>query len=214
MKLIVASDLHCSPLMEDWRRAKIEQLMKYIDEKASQDYLPVLAGDIVDYVEFREGVIRDVFCQKVGDWARKYTRLKGNHDRMAELPGYMIIDGTYIAHWDQFDPIWGKILCWFLYLPLPMPKFIYNLYRTPSKLKTKGELRQYESSVALLERRALEFCAENGFKAIIGGHTHSEFVMKREGYVIANAGDFLDSWSWLIGDTVNNEWKVEYLDST
>lgn len=214
MKLIVAGDLHCSPLMEDWRKAKIEGLMKYIDEKASQDYLPVLAGDIVDYLEFHEEIRGDDFCQKVEDWAKKYIRLKGNHDRMAELPDHVIKDGTYIAHWDKFDPIWGKFLCWVLYLPFPMPKLIYKLYRTPSKLKIKGELRQYRESIARLEYRALRFCAQSGFKAIIGGHTHSEFVMKREGYVIANTGDFVDSWSWVIGDTVSNEWKVEYLDST
>jgi len=192
MKLLIVSDIHANPLITEQRKAKIKQLMEYCEQKEKEDYQVILAGDILDILEFGiRKLLADDFCRNVWAWANERERLRGNHDNEYYLPKFKIIDGIYIAHGHQWDYLWSKIPIY----RFPLPDWLIRKYRTPAK--KKGQLLDYHLATAQIEYEAMKFCIKKGYRACLFGHTHSPFTLKREGYILANSGDLVDSFSFL-----------------
>jgi len=191
--------------MEEDRGEKISSLMEHCLKMEKEGYKIILPGDIVDILEFGlEAIKRDDFCRAVWYWANHSgrIRLKGNHDAEPNLPASVVIDDIYISHWSAFDMLWG----WLPIYRFPVPDWIVRRYKTPAK--KKGELLDYHLSTAQIEFEATKFCVKKGYRAVVGGHTHSPFVLDREGYKLANSGDMVDSFTWLEGDTETNVWRL------
>ncbi|MBA7625163.1 hypothetical protein ES703_32588 [subsurface metagenome] len=195
MNILITSDWHRGP--EEALPPNLAQLIRHIREKLDNGWKVVLAGDIFDALEYGwpafnndplVGVIRGLI-------AGGAILLEGNHDSKSpyfpQLKNFFI-DGIYISHWDEFDLVWG----WLPISRFPVPDCIRKWYRTPRKLK-EGNLQDWHVSTAACEYRATQFAAKHGYKAIIGGHTHSGVVINREGLIVANSSDFVDSCRWL-----------------
>ena len=78
-RLLIASDLHINPIMDDEHRSKIDKLIKY----ASQSKRTIiLAGDIFDYLEFGwDRILADPYCADKYQWVINQIYLNGNHDK-------------------------------------------------------------------------------------------------------------------------------------
>lgn len=206
-KYLVSSDWHCNPAMEEGRRARIRSFMRYCVRKENDSYGVVLPGDLLDILEFGSNAIhQDPFCREVAEWAHGRNRIRGNHDAEPGLPPYIVIDGIYISHWHEFDMLWG----WLPIREFPVPAWLVRLYKTPAS--RKGELLDYHLSTIQVEYRATKMCVKKGYRGIVGGHTHAPFTQRREGYLVANCGDMVDSFSWLELNTTTLEAEVRRLE--
>ncbi len=113
---------------------------------------------------------------------------------------YIQLDGVWYTHGSQFDP---TIVYW--WQPLEhifwkwMPWIYPRIFGSPSILKNAGRDKSYSKLVSLVESNAQDW-AEGGEtdKSLAFGHTHSEFIKHRSLHFLANAGDFVDSCSYLV----------------
>lgn len=196
MNILISSDWHLSP--EGDIPPELDKFHDYTFLKLDQGWKVVLSGDIFIALECGWPAF---LCSKaarvVGRMiVRGAILLEGNHDR--NCPYFpqrkqIVLDGNYISHWDQFDLLWS----WLPISRFPVPDCIRKWYRTPGKSKRQGKLQDWHISTATCEYRATLFAAKHSYKAVIGGHTHSGVVIDREGLIVANCGDFVDSFSWL-----------------
>ena len=196
MNILITSDWHRRPGKD--LPTNLARFIRYIRGKLDDGWTIVLAGDIFDALEYGwpafqgDPLIEDLH-RLIVDGA---VDLEGNHDRECPyLPQLknVLIDDIYISHWDEFDLLWS----WLPISRFPVPNFIRKWYRTPKKLKDQGKLQDWHISTATCEYRATQVAARQGYKAVIGGHTHSGVIINREGLKVANCGDFVDSFTWV-----------------
>ncbi len=209
-KYIIASDLHCNPIIDSERKRKILQFKRYCDKSNME---VILAGDIFDSLEFGwKKILENDFCADMFEWTTNKIYLEGNHDRTrpdgSKAYKYAIVDSVYISHWHQFDLLWG-------FLPLDtfwLPDWLIRTYKTPAKVKEGMKGLDYHLMTAQVEYVAMHFLFKNFYDALIGGHTHSQFYMEREGCLLANCGDFVDSMTFAELDIFKLDIKIKSLD--
>ncbi len=204
-KILLFSDSHIDQLFSDVEMQATIKCLDEIDRYKKRGYIVIAAGDIFNVLENGMGLFEDVFCSEVKERCGEWEWLQGNHDRLPELPDHLIIDNCYFCHGHQFELLWG----WIPIRVLPVPAFIQRLYRTPAQ--KKGKLNDYQKATTACEYQATIFMVKNQYKLLGFGHTHSPVEMNREGYILTNDGDLVDSKTVELINTETYEFKREVI---
>jgi UDP-2,3-diacylglucosamine pyrophosphatase LpxH len=202
---IVISDLH---LGSDVCQAKL--LEEFLLWAVDRCRVLVINGDIFDDLNFKRLTRRHFACLKIirRNTDRDDFRLvwvRGNHDGpidiMSHIVGVDILDEyvydnglvrLLILHGDQFDtfttayPWLTEIACGiFYYIQKWMPHQAARWVRRISK--------RWQRNSQLIERRAIEYARNHGFRYVTCGHTHLPLVSHHDGVMYVNSGTWIES---------------------
>jgi UDP-2,3-diacylglucosamine pyrophosphatase LpxH len=201
---LVISDLH---LGSDVCQAKLlEEFLLWAVEHCDQ---LVINGDIFDDLNFKRLTKRHFACLKIirrnsdrGDFHLVWVR--GNHDGPADIVSHIVgveIRDEYvfhgraiellILHGDQFDtfttayPWLTEIACGgFYFVQKFMPHRAARWIRRISK--------KWQRNSQLIERRAVEFARNRGFRYVTCGHTHLALESRHDGILYLNSGTWTE----------------------
>lgn len=201
MNVILTSDWHLSPF--SIRNDILEHLL-YLEEKANQGYKVLVLGDWVDTLEFGKEAYGNMIDSLL-NFHPNFVWFKGNHNPDVGISS-LIIDDVYFSHGHQWCMLWG----WLPIYRFPIPKCLWKLYRTPAKEKEQN-LTSYHILTIQIESTAAIWGVRNKFRGVAFGHTHSPHVNYREGITTINSGDWIDSFSWIEGNTETNTWELKRL---
>jgi UDP-2,3-diacylglucosamine pyrophosphatase LpxH len=159
----------------------------------------------------------------------KVVFIPGNHDRAFRAfrkikIGKIKIQNEYIihehkkkyvvVHGDEFDAftrhhIILSIMIDKMYVGLiKMTSFFKWLFKANFSLYAKRHTSKYNNLVIKIKKAALKYAKSMDMDGIIIGHTHwPEIFTDLDGITYANAGDWLDSCSYVV---VGDEIKLEY----
>lgn len=159
----------------------------------------------------------------------KVVYIPGNHDRAFKAfkkitLGEIKIRNEYVIknyekrfvviHGDEFDAftrnhiiisiLLDQLYSWFVRII----KGMKNIFGINIPLSSKKSSKNYRNIVEKIKLAALAFAKSRKIKGVIIGHTHwPEIVKNKKGFIYANAGDWMDTCSYLV---VNDEIKLEY----
>lgn len=202
---LVISDLH---LGSGVCQAKL--LEGFLNWSVSHSRELVINGDIFDDLNFKRLTKRHFACLKIirknsdrDDF--KLVWVRGNHDGPADIishiVGVEILDEyvyrndkiqLLILHGDQFDTFitqykWlTEISCGvFYYIQKWMPHRAARWIRRISK--------RWQRNSELIERRASEYAASQGYSHVTCGHTHFPMVSMVDGVQYLNSGTWTEA---------------------
>jgi UDP-2,3-diacylglucosamine pyrophosphatase LpxH len=202
---IVISDLH---LGSDVCQAKLlEEFLIWAVDHCDE---LVINGDVFDDLNFKRLTKRHFACLKVirrntdrADFRLVWVR--GNHDGPIEvishIVGVEILDEyiydngrirLLILHGDQFDtfttayPWLTEIACGiFYYIQKWMPHRAARWIRRISK--------RWQRNSELIERRAVEYARNRGFRFVTCGHTHLPLISEHDDVFYVNSGTWTEA---------------------
>ncbi len=202
---LVISDLH---LGSDVCQARLlEEFLLWAVEHCDQ---LVINGDIFDDLNFKRLTKRHFACLKIirrnsdrDDFRLVWVR--GNHDGPAEtishIVGVEILDEyvyhnrqirLLILHGDQFDsfttgyPWFTEIACGaFYYIQKYMPHRAARGIRRITK--------RWQRNSELIERRAVNYARNRGFRYVTCGHTHLALATRHDDIFYVNSGTWTES---------------------
>jgi UDP-2,3-diacylglucosamine pyrophosphatase LpxH len=202
---IVISDLH---LGSDVCQAKLlEEFLIWAVEHCDE---LVINGDVFDDLNFKRLTKRHFACLKVirRNTDRDDFRLvwvRGNHDGPIEVISHIVgveildeyvfdngIIRLLILHGDQFDtfttayPWLTEIACGiFYYIQKWMPHRAARWVRRISK--------RWQRNSELIERRAVEYARNRGYRFVTCGHTHFPLRSEHVDVVYVNSGTWTEA---------------------
>ena len=219
---VVISDLH---LGSDICQAKLlEEFLIWAVEHCDQ---LVINGDIFDDLNFKRLTKRHFACLKVirRNTDRTDFRLvwvRGNHDGpidiISHVVGVDILDEyvfdnhrirLLILHGDQFDtivtvnPLLTDFACAvFYFIQKWMPHRASRFIRRISK--------KFQRNSQLIERRAVEYARDRGFRFVTCGHTHLPLVARHDDVLYVNSGTWTESPPCPFVAVQGDEVRLEY----
>jgi UDP-2,3-diacylglucosamine pyrophosphatase LpxH len=212
MKRYIASDFHVRNQVTDYGR--VMDFLSLVDEDADEflilgDWLELLWSNIT--ILLSVSPYRDVIEKIKSIAARKPVKIvAGNHDWnlslfASALAPIVIVpefaeNGVYYCHghefdWESFiigtpvDPIWWSNALPFV-LPLGFGFLLLNILLGREK-------DVYNWAIELIHERASRSARARGYHSVVFGHTHFPIVEVRDGISLYNAGDIIDSYSYL-----------------
>ena len=213
MRIWAVSDLH---IADDSHLGALDQFVTLA--RRHQPDILVLNGDIGDPWKVAWPQVLETeswwkLCHLVHNRVEQSTIwIPENHDYSAKskyLPGATLVHGRYdvgdytFMHGWQFDISWNLIHRFCFWLSEKYPKLAVTLYQqlygkhTPSKLKygnsPVAKPEEWNEHVGIIHLRARSWAKRNNRRLLIG-HTHCPTPFDG---LIADSGDFLDSFSWL-----------------
>jgi UDP-2,3-diacylglucosamine pyrophosphatase LpxH len=201
---IVISDLH---LGSDVCQAKL--LEDFLNWAVDHCSMLVINGDIFDDLNFKRLTKRHFACLKIirrnsdrEDFHLVWVR--GNHDGpidiISHIVGVEILDEyifdngiikLLILHGDQFDtfttayPLLTDVACGiFYYIQKYMPHRAARWIRRISK--------RWQRNSQLIERRAIEYARNHGYRYVTCGHTHLPLTSRHDGVLYVNTGTWIE----------------------
>ena len=199
-KIHIISDIHLgSPV------CRVEKVLEVLDIPCDK---LIINGDLFDSFNLKRFNSEHwQVLSKIRKLSKKIPVIfcKGNHDGNIEVISTLIgVDFVYeyemlwnnkkifICHGDRFDGWASKqFLSEFftgLYYFIQRVDGKTRQFSTWLKLKSKQILKTHEK----LESRAIKFARNNGYDAILVGHSHLEARIEQEGVLYVNSGSFTE----------------------
>jgi len=213
MRRYIASDFHNGNEVSDYDR--VMSFLELVDDDADEF---LILGDWEELLYSNMNILLTVkpYCYvttKVREIARKKPTsiIIGNHDwnlglftsylTPARIVSPFSSDGVYYTHgheWDWLSIITGTPvdpIYWGTAFPFVFPtQFLLWL---ATRVWAKSE-DTYSWGIAWIHERARAYAVDHGYHTIILGHTHYPIDEMRGGIRIINAGDMLDSYSYIV----------------
>jgi UDP-2,3-diacylglucosamine pyrophosphatase LpxH len=202
---IVISDLHLGSAV--CQAKLLEEFLTWAVDHCDE---LVINGDVFDDLNFKRLTKRHFACLKIirRNSDRHDFRLvwiRGNHDGpidiISHVVGVEILDEyvhdnhwvqLLILHGDQFDnfttgyPLMTEIACGiFYFIQKWMPHRAARWIRRISK--------RWQRNSQLIERRALEYARNRGFRYVTCGHTHLPLLAWHDGILYVNTGTWTEA---------------------
>lgn len=228
---IVISDFHLGT-----KNAKVEKLSHFLGMLLENPPKRVIvAGDAFEFwstnyknIGAHEHQVVTKLA-KLSEAGTKIVYIPGNHDRAFRAfsrftfgkikirPEYIIRHDHrkyLVLHGDEFDSftrnhVIMSILLDQLYIFLVKASaFVRRFFGKRKSLSSKKNSHKYAEIVEGIRALALAYARSRKLDGIVMGHTHwPEIVQNPDGLVYANAGDWLDSCSYVV---VGDEVRLEY----
>jgi UDP-2,3-diacylglucosamine pyrophosphatase LpxH len=219
---LVISDLHLGS--EVCQAKLLEEFLEWAVEHCS---VLVINGDIFDDLNFKRLTKRHFACLKI--IRRNSDRddfhliwIRGNHDGPIDIISHIVgveirdefvFDNgqvkLLILHGDQFDtfttayPWMTEVACGiFYYIQKWMPHRAARWIRRISK--------RWQRNSELIERRALEYARDRGFRFVTCGHTHLPLSVRHDSVLYINTGTWIESPPCPYVAVQGSEVRLEY----